>query len=68
MVDSENIKEVVNQAAVQAVIAVMMPLRDTETGPQPTTVMSHKEPHRQRHNGLILINQVFNWGAQDRYI
>ena len=33
MAESEGIQEKVNQAAVQAVIAVIMVLRDTDVGP-----------------------------------
>ena len=33
MVESESFKEVVNQAAVQAVVAVKMVLKDTEARP-----------------------------------
>ena len=35
MVESENIKEVINQVAIQVIVAVMMALRDTEAGPGP---------------------------------
>ena len=41
MAASEGIKEVVNQAAVQAATAVIMAPRDVEAGPQLTTVASH---------------------------
>ena len=39
--ESGNIRQVVNQAAMGAVMAVMMALRDTEAGPQMTTAGSH---------------------------
>ena len=41
MADSENIKEVVNQVALQVAMVVMMLLSDTETGPWPTAAVSH---------------------------
>ena len=47
---------------------VWMALRDTEAEPQPSIVMSHREPHKQRHTGPILIKLVFTWGTQDRYV
>ena len=43
MADSENIKEVVHQVAAQVLMAVMMVLRDTETGFWLTTVASHRK-------------------------
>ena len=66
MVDLENIKEVVNQAAVQAANVVMMMLRDTEAGSQLITVASHRWPKRQRHSRPILNKPAFNWDVQDR--
>ena len=41
MAESEGIKEVVNQAAMQAAVAVMMAFSYKEAGPQLTTVVSH---------------------------
>ena len=66
MTESHNIKEVVNQAAMQAVMAVMMALRDTAAGSQLTTAVSHRKPHMQRHSGLVLVKLAVNWGTQDR--
>ena len=37
MADSDSIKEIVNEVAVQVATAVMMAFRDTETGPWPAT-------------------------------
>ena len=68
MPESEDIKEVVNHVAVQAVMAVIVVLRETEAGPWPTTAVSHREPQRQMHSGLIIVKLVSNWVTQDRYI
>ena len=68
MNESEYIKEVVNQLAVQAAAAVMMVLRNTEVGPQLTTMVSHREPQRRRYSWTVLVNLAFTWGMQDRYI
>ena len=43
MEESENIKEVVNQVAIQVAMVVIMALRDTEAGSKPTSVVSHEE-------------------------
>ena len=43
MVESESIKEVINQGAVQVAMVVMMALRDTEVGFQLTTAVSYRE-------------------------
>ena len=53
MAELENIKEVFNQAAVQAAMVVIMTLRNAEVGPWPTTAESHSEPQKQIHNGPI---------------
>ena len=68
MTESDNIKEVVNQVAMQAVVAVMMALRDMEGGSQMTTAVTHREPQGQRHSGPMLMKPAFSWGVQDRYI
>ena len=68
MVESKNIKEVVSQVVLQAVMVVMMALRDAKEGPQPTTTASHRSPQKLRHSRLILIKPVFNWSTQDRYV
>ena len=44
MAESDYIKEVVNQAALQVAIAVMLALRDEEAGPKPTSTLSDKAP------------------------
>ena len=41
MAESDNIKEVVIQVAIQATMTVMMALRDVETGSGMITVASH---------------------------
>ena len=41
MVDSEDIKQIVNQVAIQAATAVMMAFTNTEAGPQPATTPNH---------------------------
>ena len=68
MAESQSIKEVVNQAAIHAAMAVMIVLRYTDAGPQPPTVVSHRKPQRQRHNGPIHKKPTCNWDAQDRYV
>ena len=68
MVESDDIKEVVNQVAVQVAMVVMMVLRDTEAGPQPTTTASHREPQKQRYTGPILVKLVSDLDTQDRYV
>ena len=40
MADSESIKEIVNEMAMQEATTVMMAFRDTETGPQPATMQN----------------------------
>ena len=59
MVESENIKEVVNQPSVQVMVAVMMSPRDTEAGSQLSTVVSYRELQRQRYSGPILVKLAF---------
>ena len=66
MAESENIKEVVNQAAIQAAVAVIMVLRDVEAGHPLTTVASNRKPQRQRHSQSVLAKPAFNWGAHAR--
>ena len=41
MEESESMKEVLKQVAIQVVMAVMVVPRDTEAGPKPTTAVSH---------------------------
>ena len=67
MAISEGIKEMVNQAAIQTATAVMMAFGDTNTRPQTTPTVSHKELQRQGHGGPVLEKPLFNWDAQDRY-
>ena len=57
-----------NHAAVLAVMVVMMILKDVVAGTQPTTVVRHREPQKQRHSGPILVKLTFNWGMHERYI
>ena len=54
MKDSESIKEIVNQAAMQTATVVIMTFRDTETGPQPAPLQNQWESQRQKHSGLML--------------
>ena len=68
MAKSDNIKEEVNQTAVQVAMMVILVLRDTERGPWPTTAESHREPHRYRYSGLVFAKIAFNWGMKDRYV
>ena len=50
MAESEGIKEIVNQAAIQATMAVMMAFINIDAGSQPTPMPSHREPQRQRYS------------------
>ena len=59
MAGSENIK-VMNQAAVQMAMVVMMALWDTETGPWSTTEVSHSESQIQGHSVPILTKPTFS--------
>ena len=47
MAESDSIKEVVNQVAIQDVMAVMMVLRNVEAGPQPTSAASQRATETQ---------------------
>ena len=67
MVETENIKEVVNQVVAEAAMVIIMVLRDTETGSRPGLMVSHIEPQRQRHSQPELVKPAFNLGTQDRY-
>ena len=51
MEESENLREVAYKTAVQAMIAVMMALRDTEAEPQLSIVVSDRELQWQRQSG-----------------
>ena len=66
--DSESIKEIVNQVAVQAATAVIMAFRDTEIGHQPATMPDQSENKRQRNGGLVLEKARFNRDVPDRYV
>ena len=46
MAESEGIQEIVNQAAIQAVTAVTMVLRDADSGPQSATKASPRQPKK----------------------
>ena len=50
MAESEGMKEIVNQVAVQAATAVMTVLRDVDVGPKPTPTASQRKLQRQRHS------------------
>ena len=50
MADPENMKEIVNQAAMQAETLVMMIFRDTTTGPWPA-ITPIFERHKDRNMG-----------------
>ena len=54
MEESEGIKEIVNQVAMQAETVVMMLRRDVEAGPWLTTMASLRDPQRQRYSEPIL--------------
>ena len=53
MANSESIKEIVNQVAIQAATAVFMAFRATGTGLWPGTPQKQQETHKQRDRGLI---------------
>ena len=57
-----------NHTAVKVASAVMMALSDTDAGPQPTTVASHRELQRQRDGKLILEKSSVDWDVQDKYV
>ena len=67
MAGSEDIKEIVNHTAIQA-MAVMIVLRDADVGPQPIIVASQKEEQIQRQDRPILVKPAFNWNSQDRSV
>ena len=67
MAESEGIQAMVNQAAVQAAMMVMITLRDADLGPRPpANTAIPREP--QRHGRLALEKPSFNWNAQDKYV
>ena len=43
MADSDSIKEIINQAAMQAATVVMMAFRDTDAVPQPSMMQYQHE-------------------------
>ena len=47
--ESEGIKAIVSQVAIQAATAVMMMLRDTDVGPQAAINTTASESHRNRN-------------------
>ena len=61
MADSESIKEIVKQAAVQE-------FRDSETGPWLATMPNQWENQMQRNRGLVLEKLRFNRDAPDSYV
>ena len=68
MVQSEDIREIVNQTAVYAPRVVMMELRDVEAGPWLTTLVRNMETQWWRNSESILKKPAFNWAAQYRYV
>ena len=58
MEDSETIKEIVNQAVVQAATVPMMAFRDIETGPWPATM-----PNNMRNRGKKM--KDWYWNSKD---
>ena len=68
MADSESIKEIVYQVAVQAATTVMMTFRDTETGPWLATTPNQWKNQRQRNGQLVLEKLRFYWDAPDNYV
>ena len=47
MADSERIKEIVNQAAIQVAMVVMMESRDIDAGPPTSHMATHKGVQKQ---------------------
>ena len=68
MAESEGIQDIVKQAAVQAVKAVVMALREADAGTQLANTAVPRESQRKRHDRLALEKPLFNWNAQDRYV
>ena len=68
MTESECIKEIVNQVAVQEAMGVVVAFRDTETGPQLATTPNQWENQRQRNGRLVLKKPRFSWDVPDRYV
>ena len=68
MEDSGSIREIVNQAAVQAARVVVKAFRDIETESQPAPTQNQCEIQRQSNRGLILEKPRFNWDTLDRFV
>ena len=68
MADSDSIKEMVHQVAMQAATVVMTAFRDTEPGLQTATTQYQWQNQRQRYGGLILEKPRFNCDMPDRYV
>ena len=69
MAESEGIHLIFNQAAIQAMMTVMMVPRDEDVGSRTiATTASLWEPLRHRHGKPVLKKPSFKWNAQDRYI
>ena len=64
MAESECMKEIVNQAAIQVAAPVIIALRNAEAGPWPTTMASQRESQRQSQSGTIQKKTAFNWSAR----
>ena len=60
MVDSESIKEIVNQAAMEAAAVVMMAFMDAEIGLLIVAMQNQLETQGQRNGGLVLQKPQFN--------
>ena len=60
MEDSESIKEIVNQVAMQAATGITMAFKDTDVALWPATMLNHYENQRQINRGLVLEKLRFN--------
>ena len=67
MAETEGIKDILNQSAIQPATLVMAALRDAEAGSQPIALATHRKLQRQRYSRPILVKPAFNWDTQDRY-
>ena len=69
MTEYEAMQSIVNQAAIKVPTAVIMVLRDVDTGPRTATnTASPRESQRLRHGGQALEKPSLNWNAQDKYV
>ena len=68
IIGNSNLLAIHNKEAIQAAIAVMMVLKDTDVGPWSAATASLRKLPRQRYGELALEKMSFNWNVQNRYI